>query len=173
MTSEGDHDLGSSKLKIKNIVNFGWDHKYSHGQVREDINGTDVYLVVGSFLRSTSSTTLLLSDIGCNCRTDSLQVVAVHVTGTYLAYAITTPGKNLGVVRVVNRATDDRILVKGMRGPVKDLSFAHICSEVIVGCVDTLGNLFVHRVTEQASGLASERLLEVGIAMLLPLFPSL
>ena len=90
-----------------------------------------------------------------------MQVVAVHVTGTYLAYAITTPGKNLGVVRVVNRATDDRILVKGMRGPVKDLSFAHICSEVIVGCVDTLGNLFVHRVTEQASGLASERLLEV------------
>ena len=35
VTSEGDHDLGSSKLKIKNIVNFGWDHKYSHGQVGE------------------------------------------------------------------------------------------------------------------------------------------
>eukprot|EP00092_Neocalanus_flemingeri_P016098 GFUD01017425.1.p1 GENE.GFUD01017425.1~~GFUD01017425.1.p1 ORF type:complete len:131 (-),score=21.55 GFUD01017425.1:206-598(-) len=28
VTSEGDHDVGSSKLKIKNIVNFGWEHKY-------------------------------------------------------------------------------------------------------------------------------------------------
>ena len=25
--------MGSSKLKIKNIVNFSWEHKYSHGEV--------------------------------------------------------------------------------------------------------------------------------------------
>ena len=59
------------------------------------------------------------------------------------------------------RATEDRILIKGMRGPVLDLSFAHTAAEVILGCVDSLGNLFVHRVTEQSSGLASERVLEV------------
>ena len=59
MTSEGDHDVGSSMLKIKNIVNFGWEHKYYPGQL-----------------------------------------VAAHMSGTYIAYAITTPGKGCGVVRV-------------------------------------------------------------------------
>ena len=33
ISSEGDHEMGSSKLKIKNIVNFSWEHKYSHGEV--------------------------------------------------------------------------------------------------------------------------------------------
>ena len=28
VTSEGNHDVGSSMLKIKNIVNFGREHKY-------------------------------------------------------------------------------------------------------------------------------------------------
>jgi len=119
VTSGGDHDLGSSKLKIKNIVNFSWDHRWQHGQV-----------------------------------------VAAHLTGTYIAYAITTP-KNVGVVRVVNRATEARLLVKGMRGPVRDLAFAHTAAEVVLGCTDSQGNLFVHRVTEAAGGLASERVLEV------------
>ena len=67
----------------------------------------------------------------------------------------------MGIVRVVNRVTEERLLVKGMRGPVRDLGFAHHAAEVIVGCVDSLGNLFVHRVTEQSNGLVSERVLEV------------
>eukprot|EP00090_Calanus_glacialis_P007849 TRINITY_DN16279_c0_g1_i2.p1 TRINITY_DN16279_c0_g1~~TRINITY_DN16279_c0_g1_i2.p1 ORF type:complete len:388 (-),score=164.66 TRINITY_DN16279_c0_g1_i2:87-1250(-) len=120
VTSEGDHDVGSSMLKIKNIVNFGWEHKYYPGQL-----------------------------------------VAAHMSGTYIAYAITTPGKGCGVVRVVNRDTDDRILIKGMRGAVVDLSFAHTKEEVVVGAVDSQGNLFVQKVTEGSSGLASERVVEV------------
>ena len=120
VTSQGDHDVGSSKLQIKNIVNFGWEHKYYPGQL-----------------------------------------VAAHMSGTYIAYAITTPGKGCGVVRVVNRITDDRLLIKGMRGAVVDLTFAHNKEEVVVGAVDSLGNLFVHRVTEGSNGLASERVLEV------------
>ena len=28
VTSEGNNDVGSSMLKIKNIVNFGREHKY-------------------------------------------------------------------------------------------------------------------------------------------------
>ena len=63
------------------------------------------------------------------------------MTGNYVAYAITTPNKNLGVVRVVNRATDDRILVKGMKGPVKDLAFAHTPSEVRIVLVTFEFNL--------------------------------
>jgi len=120
VTSMGDHEVGSSKLKIKNIVNFGWEHKYYPGQL-----------------------------------------VSAHMSGTYIAYAITTPGKGCGVVRVVNRDTDDRILIKGMRGAVVDLSFAHTKEEVVIGAVDSLGNLFVHKVMEGSSGLASERVVEV------------
>ena len=58
--------------------------------------------------------------------------------------------KGCGVVRMVNRATDDRILIKGMRGTVVDLSFAHTKEEVVVGVVDSLGNLFVHKVLREA-----------------------
>jgi hypothetical protein len=78
-----------------------------------------------------------------------------------IAYAITTPGKGCGVLRVVNRFTDDRILIKGMKGAVVDLSFAHTKEEVVVGAADSLGNLFVHNVMEGSSGLASESVVEV------------
>ena len=59
VTSKGNHDGVSSMLKIKNIVNFGWEHKCYPGQL-----------------------------------------VASHMSGTYIAYAITTSGKGCGVVRV-------------------------------------------------------------------------
>ena len=89
--SSGDHDLGSSKLQISNIVNFGWEFQYSYGQL-----------------------------------------VAVHKAGTYFAYAIVSPGKNTGMVRVVQKKTDQRVLVKGMKGKVKDLAFAHCLDQVSI-----------------------------------------
>lgn len=33
VTSDADHDVGSAKLKIKNIVNYGWEHKFYPGEV--------------------------------------------------------------------------------------------------------------------------------------------
>ena len=67
------------------------------------------------------------------------------------------------MVRVVNGVTDDRILIKGMRGTVVDLSFANTKEEGVAGAVDSLGNLFVHKVVEGSSGLAvaSEKVVEV------------
>ena len=32
-----------------------------------------------------------------------------------------------------------------MKGAVVDVSFAHVKEDVVVGCVDELGNLFVYR----------------------------
>ena len=62
------------------------------------------------------------------------------MSGTYIAYAITTPGKGCGLVRVVSRDTDDRILINGMRGAVVDLSFAaHTKEKVVMGAVDSMG----------------------------------
>ncbi len=37
-------------------------------------------------------------------------------------------------------------------GPIVDLSFAHIKKEVVLGCVDDAGNLFVYRILEQSAG---------------------
>jgi hypothetical protein len=71
------------------------------------------------------------------------------------------PREGVGVVRVVNRLTDYRILIKGIKGAVVDLSFAHTKEEVVVEAVDSLGNLFVHNVMEGSSGLASESVVEV------------
>ena len=42
----------------------------------------------------------------------------------FLAYGIVAPGKSEGVVRVVQRRTEQRTLLKGMRGKIKDLAFA-------------------------------------------------
>ena len=48
------------------------------------------------------------------------ELVSHHISGIYIAYAILTPGKNLGVVRVVNRQTDERTLIKVfLLSPVK------------------------------------------------------
>ena len=57
------------------------------------------------------------------------------------------------MVRVLNRDTEERTLIKGMAGPVVDLAFSHSLSEVLVGAVDSLGSLFVYRVLEQSNGL--------------------
>ena len=67
LTSEPGHEVGSAKLHIKNIVNYGWEHKYYPGQV-----------------------------------------VAHDKSGKYVAYSITTPNKNCGIVRILNKLTTDR-----------------------------------------------------------------
>ena len=46
------------------------------------------------------------------CRYYPGELVAEHINGGHLAYAINTPGKNVGVVRVLNRKSDERILIK-------------------------------------------------------------
>ena len=99
--------MGSSKLQISNIVNYGWDFQYCHGQL-----------------------------------------VAVHKSGSYFAYGLVSPGKSTGMVRVVQKKTDQRVLIKGMKGKVKDLAFAHCTDEIILGVVDEFGNLFIAKIEE-------------------------
>ena len=120
VTSDADHALGSAKLQIKNIVNYGWEHKYYPGQV-----------------------------------------VAHDKANKYLAYSIKTANKGCGVVRIINRRTEDRLLIKGMLGPVVDLAFSHSSEEVVIGIVDSFGNMFVYRVVEESSGMQSERIMEI------------
>ena len=123
--SEEDADPSASKVSIRNIVNFGWEHGFYPGQV-----------------------------------------VASSPGGKFMAYGIVTPGKSEGVVRVVHRNTEERTLLKGMKGRVRDVAFAHTRQRTILGCVDEFGNLFVFSVGENAAAegsgtLSQELLLEV------------
>ena len=120
LPSPGDHDVGSSKLKITNIVNFGWEHKYYPGQL-----------------------------------------VTVHKSGDYFAYGIYSVGQRAGIVRVVHRKSGERVLLKGMRGSVQDLAFAHCLEQIILGVVDEWGNLFVYKVEENGTTLKTTLLLDV------------
>ena len=74
---------------------------------------------------------------------------------------ISFTGKNTGMVRVVNKKTDQRVLLKGMKGVVKDLAFAHCLDKIILGIVDEFGNLFVFRMLENSSSDADEQQTEL------------
>lgn len=66
-----------------------------------------------------------------------------------------------GVVRVVNRQTGERTLIKGMEGAVQDIAFAHIPQEIILAIVDMKGNLFIHKAYEVVSDLMCSLLLHI------------
>ena len=60
-------------------------------------------------------------------------------------------GQSGGIVRVINRKTAERALLKGFTGKVKDISFAHIPG-VVLGAVDEVGNMFIYEIYEGENG---------------------
>jgi hypothetical protein len=80
-------------------------------------------------------------------RTYNVKAVFYNCISIYLL-CLTAVGTNNGVVRVVNRESSERSLLKGMEGMVQDIAFAHIPTEVILACVDEYGNLLVHQIEE-------------------------
>ncbi|XP_071625810.1 enhancer of mRNA-decapping protein 4 [Temnothorax longispinosus] len=116
--SPGDHDHGSSKVKLKNIVDFTWDHHLYTGQL-----------------------------------------LAVHVSGKYLAYGLKVSAGG-GVIRVVYKELEHRALLRGMRGAIQDLAFAHV-SNAILACIDYTGSLFIHTIEPTPSELLCSLVLQV------------
>ncbi|XP_018043704.1 PREDICTED: enhancer of mRNA-decapping protein 4 [Atta colombica] len=116
--SPGDHNHGSSKVKLKNIVDFTWDHHLYTGQL-----------------------------------------LAVHVSGKYLAYGLKV-GTGGGVVRVVYKDLEHRSLLRGMRGVIQDLAFAHVAN-AILACIDYTGSLFIHTIEPTPSELLCSLVLQV------------
>lgn len=51
-------------------------------------------------------------------------------------------------MRVVNRMTNERALIKGMDGLVQDIAFAHIEYQIWLAIVDERGSLFVYTIEE-------------------------
>ncbi|XP_024935554.1 enhancer of mRNA-decapping protein 4 isoform X2 [Cephus cinctus] len=116
--SSGGHDHGSSKVKLKNIVDFTWEHRFYTGQL-----------------------------------------LAVHMSGKYLAYGIKAASGG-GMVRVVNKEMEQRALLRGMNGSIQDLAFAHI-SHAILACVDYIGCLFVYSIESTSTKLVCNLILQV------------
>ncbi|XP_017785329.1 PREDICTED: enhancer of mRNA-decapping protein 4 isoform X2 [Nicrophorus vespilloides] len=117
--SKGDHRNGSSKVKLKNLVDYNWELKYHIGQL-----------------------------------------IACHVNGKHYAYTLKPKGK-LGMFRVVNMETDERVLIKDFKGTIQDISFA-LTPQVILGCVDENGNLVVYTVDSKGNQLECNLLLHVN-----------
>lgn len=116
--SPGGQDHGSSKVKLKNIVDFTWEPNFYTGQL-----------------------------------------LAVHMSGKYLAYGLKANG--VGIVRVVYKDSEQRALLRGMRGAIQDLAFAHV-TNAILACIDYTGSLFVHTIVSTASQLVCNVLLLVN-----------
>uniref|UniRef100_T1I716 Enhancer of mRNA-decapping protein 4 WD40 repeat region domain-containing protein n=1 Tax=Rhodnius prolixus TaxID=13249 RepID=T1I716_RHOPR len=67
------------------------------------------------------------------------QLLAVHRDGKYIAYGIKGAKSNCAI-RVVNRETAKRALIKGIEGMIEDLAFAFIPNQVILASLDQFGN---------------------------------
>ena len=74
------------------------------------------------------------------------RLLATHYTGKYIAYVVKVSG--VGAVRVVDLETNERGLMKGHRGLIKDLEFMHKVDQLILGYVDDVGSVFVHKINK-------------------------
>ncbi|KAI8504482.1 enhancer of mRNA decapping 4 [Branchiostoma belcheri] len=81
----------------------------------------------------------------------------VAINNTYIAYAL--KGKS-HVVRVINRQTAERTLLKGFVGSVTDLGFAHLGSSLLA-CTDQLGNLFIWQIYDENKKIQYSKKLQV------------
>ena len=76
-----------------------------------------------------------------------------------------------GIVRVIQRRTAERVLLKGFTGKVLDVAFAHLPS-VVLGAVDQVGNLFVYEILDNPDGKVEYPFrAEVGVPMIIVSFP--
>ncbi|XP_031617309.1 enhancer of mRNA-decapping protein 4 homolog isoform X2 [Contarinia nasturtii] len=107
--SSGSHDHGSSKIKLKNIVDYKWEVKNYIGRL-----------------------------------------IAVHLDGKYVAYAIKVAGKKGNIegmvrVRVANPNTGSRALIRGKSSEVLDLQFAHMKSQIMLASIENTA-LHIHKI---------------------------
>ncbi|XP_067132406.1 enhancer of mRNA-decapping protein 4-like isoform X2 [Centruroides vittatus] len=108
------------KMKIHNIVDFGWETKFYVGKL-----------------------------------------ISVHLSGTYLAYALKGRRIREGIIRVINPKTGSHSTIKARR-QVKDLAFAHKTDQVILAFVDNVGSLFVYEILEDDGKLVCNSILQVN-----------
>lgn len=53
------------------------------------------------------------------------------------------------MVRVANLAHNKKAIIKDFNEDIKDISFAYIRQEIILGIVDSEGNILIYKITEK------------------------
>ncbi|KAL3282525.1 hypothetical protein HHI36_005706 [Cryptolaemus montrouzieri] len=87
------------------------------------------------------------------------QLVAVHINGKVLAYAM--KGKDGGMVRLANQETNQRALIKNLKTDVRDVSFAFLKNEIILGCVDDMANVFIYEIEDSPNSIKYKLLIHI------------
>lgn len=62
-------------------------------------------------------------------------------------------GKDGGLIRVANPETNQRTLIKNTKALVQDISFALTPLQILLGCVDEEGNLFVYNIDNKPDAI--------------------
>ncbi|KAK9510735.1 hypothetical protein O3M35_005461 [Rhynocoris fuscipes] len=88
------------------------------------------------------------------------QLLAVHRDGKYIAYGIKGAKSNCAI-RVVNRESSKRALIKGIEGMIEDLSFAFIPNQVILASLDQFGNVLIHKIQENSAEILCASVLKI------------
>lgn len=57
-------------------------------------------------------------------------------------------GKSGFLLRILNRKTVQKALIKGFTGDIEDVSFAHYTSDLLA-CIDSAGDIFVWTISEE------------------------
>ncbi|CAH1183660.1 unnamed protein product [Phaedon cochleariae] len=86
-------------------------------------------------------------------------LVAAHISGKVIAYGM--KGKDGGMVRVTNQETNHRTLIKNLKEEIKDVSFAFSREEIILGCVDSEGNILIYQIDDSPQSISYTLLLHV------------
>lgn len=69
-------------------------------------------------------------------------------------------------IRVVNRETAKRALIKGIEGMIEDLAFAFIPNQVILASLDQFGNVLIHKIQESTVEIVCALILNIkGVDM--------
>ncbi|XP_014259609.1 enhancer of mRNA-decapping protein 4 isoform X3 [Cimex lectularius] len=89
------------------------------------------------------------------------QLLAVHMGGKYFAYGIKAVNKTQSVIRVINRETSKRALIKGIEGMIEDLAFAFIPNKVILACLDCSGAVQVHNIEQEGNEITCKLILHI------------
>ncbi|KAH8378342.1 hypothetical protein KR093_010780, partial [Drosophila rubida] len=126
----GTHARGSSKVKLKNVVDYKWEHKYYYPGhlVAVHRDGKHLAYAINGELLTNAMITVLLNRYDC-----LFHVVNNKATGME------------GMVRVCNTNTSQRALIKGMNGEVLDLQFAHSERDRILAVID-VSSMFVYKI---------------------------
>lgn len=142
--SVGSHDHGSSKIKLKNIVDYKWEVKNYVGRlIAVHLDGKYVaYAIKGKV-------------IGFNC-------LFVLWAIAMLLNVFTVAGKkgNEGMVRVANPITGQRALIRGKASEVLDLQFAHMKTQIMLASIEITA-LHIHKIETVGDSIICTLLLKI------------